>query len=72
MKVHGVCSAKVRASTQKGPKGSQWWKREAWHAKGGDGKTLCGRDCTEYLDMGELETNHDLCTPCERKLGLHN
>lgn len=68
MTVHGVCSAKTRASTQKGPKGNQWWRREAWHVRGADGKTLCGRDCADYLDMGDLDPNSDLCTKCNKRL----
>ena len=68
MEVHGVCSAKARTSTQTGRKnGVQWWKRDVWHAKGADGKTLCGRDCREYLDMGNLEIDHNLCTRCEKE-----
>lgn len=66
--VLGVCSAKSRPSVQNNhSKGSQWWRRDVWHAQGDDGKTLCGRDSKEYLEIGMMEIDQDFCLRCAKE-----
>jgi len=69
-----VCSARPHASTHNNhSKGHQHWRKDTWHiGTAGSDKTVCGRDCTEYLCIGMFQ-DHDindfhLCDHCERKM----
>lgn len=68
----GVCSNKPHAITQNNhSKGSQYWKREVWHVRSAEfKKTLCGRNCTDWLDIGKIPPTPDLCIRCATKSGL--
>lgn len=66
-----VCSAKPRPSVQKGAKGHQWWLRDVFHLRETPdaNKTLCGRDCSEWLSMDsrekdEVKKDHHCCKRC--------
>jgi hypothetical protein len=59
-----VCSNRRRASTQSG-RGNQWWARDVWHIKGETNRTLCGRDTSDWLTIGEVEAvDANCCTRC--------
>lgn len=50
-------------------KGHQWWLREVYHLRlAGAQRTLCGVDCSEWLDM-EMppELGSDCCIKCAKK-----
>jgi len=68
MSLNGVCSARPRPAVQSSrkPFGSQWWARDVYHLRdGSDIRTLCGRDCSEWLTMGEIGTpTKDCCRQC--------
>lgn len=66
-----VCSARPRPSVQSShAKGSQWWVRDVYHLRGAPGRTMCGRDCSEWLTIGEMETlTDDCCTRCAKMAG---
>jgi hypothetical protein len=71
-----VCSARTRASTQNARSyflktGASAWGRDVYHIKGEDGRTLCGRDCSEYLTIGpvEIANDHNCCERCRAKAG---
>jgi hypothetical protein len=73
MLVNLTCSAKPRPSVQKGAKGNQWWKREAFHVQRSGMKTLCGRDCSEWLRMepreaGAAKDDPNCCSRCAAAL----
>ena len=62
-----VCSAGPRPSVHNNhSKGSQFWRRDVWHIRSGDSaRTLCGRDCSEWLVMdGVTQPDHNCCTRC--------
>lgn len=65
-----ICSARPRPSVQNNhSKGGQWWARDVYHLQNieaATGKTICGRDCTEWLIIGQLDTFDDNC--CKRCL----
>ncbi len=66
-----VCSARPRASVQRGAKGNQWWRREPYHLLGENGRTLCGRNCAEWLTIGPMpELNADCCVRCALRTHL--
>lgn len=66
----GVCSARKRASTQNSRSyflktGASAWGRDVYHLKGQGQRTLCGRDCSEWLTIGEIEElTSDCCIRC--------
>ena len=64
----GVCSAKPRPSVHNNnSKGHQYWKRDVYHLRaiGSKTRTRCGRDCSEWLVMGQLdEVTDNCCTQC--------
>jgi hypothetical protein len=64
--VIAVCSARPRPSVQKGAKGNHWWKRDVYHLRRQEtARTYCGRDCSEWLVIGEIaETTSDCCALC--------
>lgn len=66
-----VCSARPRASTQS-VKGNQWWARDAYHIRrtSDPKRTRCGRDCSEWLVIGEQDEPTDDC--CVRCLSITN
>lgn len=73
--VNLVCSHKPRPSVQNNhSKGNQWWKRDTFHVDGGNGRTLCGVDCREWLSMDDprptaaAAIDPDLCKRCAAKL----
>lgn len=67
----GVCSNKPRPMLQNNhSKGGQYWKRDVWHIRASDTNTLCGRDSSEYLNMGEMKPDGDLCARCAKKAGI--
>lgn len=61
-----VCSAKPRPSVQNNhSKGSQHWRRDVYHLQGLGHRTLCGRDCSEWLTIGEIDSvDHNCCAMC--------
>lgn len=63
-----VCTARPRPAIHSGRKGgSQWWARDVYHLRNPfDAElTLCGRDCSEWLVMGEMTViNHHCCKRC--------
>jgi hypothetical protein len=63
-----VCSPRPRTSLQNNhSKGSQWWARDVYHLLGEAGRTLCGRDCSEWLTIGEIEPDHNCCVRCKER-----
>ncbi len=71
--VPGVCSNKPRPMLQNNhSKGGQYWARDVWHIAGScDNKiTFCGRDSSEWLVMGELPIDDNLCVKCKKKAGI--
>lgn len=63
-----VCSNKPHASTQKGAKGSQWWKRDVYHVARSGITTLCGIDCSDWLRIGNMQAlDGDCCKKCFAK-----
>jgi hypothetical protein len=64
-----VCSPNVRASTQSS-RGNQWWLRDPWHIrrKSDPTRTRCGRDCSEWIVVGEMDEPSDDC--CYRCLSI--
>ena len=69
--VEGVCSNRRSAPVARSGKhgGGQWWARDVWHIAGPDNKTLCGRDRSEWLAVGQVEINHDCCQRCAKIQG---
>lgn len=67
----GVCSNKPRPSVDTGrlgrPTGESVWGRDPWHFKGGNNKTLCGINCSEWLIIGEIKPDIHLCERCRKK-----
>ena len=60
-----VCSNRPRPSVQRGAKGNQWWRRDPYHLAGRPGRTLCGRDTSDWLTVGEIgELTPDCCVRC--------
>ena len=58
-------------SVHKGPKGSEWWRRSVHHLTEDGARTLCGRDCTEWLTMDvsiedAIKSQH-LCERCRKR-----
>jgi len=67
-----VCSARPRPSVQNNRNrfGSQWWRRDVYHLRGDEDRTLCGRDCSEWLVVGDVDKiDHDCCTRCAGRAG---
>jgi hypothetical protein len=64
-----VCSARPRAQTHSNSKfGNQWWLREVYHLEGANKRTLCGRDSSDYLTVGEMDDLDDnCCVRCRAK-----
>lgn len=67
-----VCSHKTRARTGSGGRDNQHWKRDPFHLSRGDGLTLCGRDCSEWLKMDdrpirEAISDPNCCSRCWKK-----
>jgi hypothetical protein len=65
--VTGVCTNRPRPSTQNNhSKGSQYWKRDVWHALSWEvkNKTVCGRDCTEWLMISQIPVDDNFCSKC--------
>ena len=62
-----VCSNTRRASTQS-MKGNQWWARDVYHLLGDNKRSLCGRDCADWLTIGPMPTLDDNC--CKRCAAL--
>jgi hypothetical protein len=65
-----VCSARARAPTAQSGKrgGGQWWARDPYHVRGEDSRTLCGRDCSEWLVIGPMEElSADCCLRCRAR-----
>ena len=70
----GTCSNKPRPSVQTnrnqmGTKNGGYAK-DPWHIQKSGVQTLCGIDCSEWLRMGEVSQDHDLCERCRKKAGL--
>ena len=67
-----VCSLNPRPALDRGGKrgGGQWWKREVHHLAV-NGRTLCGRDSSEWLvmdiDLDDAMISKGLCVRCESK-----
>lgn len=65
-----VCSHNTRASTQNSRSymlktGASAWGRDPYHLLGEGKRTLCGRDCSEWLTIGPLESiDSDCCIRC--------
>jgi hypothetical protein len=59
-----VCSSSSRPSVQRTGKGNQWWRREVYHLAGIDGKTVCGRDCRDWLSFKIAGTDSNCCVRC--------
>lgn len=64
-----VCSARPRPSVQNNRArfGSQWWARDVYHLRrvGSTDRTRCGRDCSEWLVVGQLpEVDDNCCQQC--------
>jgi len=56
--ITAVCSARPRASVHNSKsKGHQWWARDVYHIRQTHryDQTLCGRDCSEWLVVGQIE-----------------
>lgn len=75
--VLGICSNKPRPSVQNSRSyqlktGASRWGRDVWHISGScDNKiTFCGRDSSEWLVMGELIPDDNLCISCKKKAGV--
>lgn len=65
--VHGVCSNKPRPSVQNNhSKGNQYWEKDVWHIRKSGAQTMCGIDSSEWLDMGELSPDSNLCDRCKK------
>lgn len=67
-----VCSNNPRPSVQKSGKGHQHWKREVFHfAVDKGGRTLCGKDASEWLVIGDATKEHaensHCCARCSAK-----
>lgn len=66
--VHGVCSAKPRSILQNShSKGSQYWRKDVWHIRKSGTQTICGVDSSEWLDMGMIVPDNNLCDRCQKK-----
>lgn len=66
-KVNGTCSNKPRPSLQNNhSKGSQWWSRDVWHIAMTRSQTACNIDCTDWLQMGRMLPDADLCSRCRK------
>lgn len=70
--ITAVCSAKPRASVHNNhSKGSQWWARDVYHVRQTHryDQTLCGRDCSEWLLVGQIdEIDRNCCKRCADKM----
>ena len=68
MKLFAVFSPKPRPATHSGrPGGNQHWAREPYHLRRSSDatRTRCGRDCSEWMIMGEIdEVGDDCCVRC--------
>jgi len=58
-----VCSARPRPSVQNDRSrfGSQWRRRDIYHLQGDGSRTLCGRDCSEWLVVGDIDKIDNDC-----------
>jgi hypothetical protein len=69
-----VCTANSRPSvhSNRSPKGAQWWARDIYHiqAKAAPGKTLCGRNSSEYLRLtgAEFDVDGNCCVRCRNAI----
>lgn len=64
----GMCSMKPRPLVHTGRKdGNQWWARDVWHIRHSGMTTFCGRDTSNYLNMGEMQPDGDMCKQCEKQ-----
>lgn len=73
----GVCSYKPRPSLQSGrdpaslsTTGHAFGGKDVWHIRKSDSKTVCGRNSSEWMNMGEMKPDWHLCEVCARKAGL--
>lgn len=65
-----TCSNLPRPTTPSGGNrgGGQWWIRDVHHLTINEMTTLCGRNCTEWLDMGgDIDSGHGLCSQCRKR-----
>ncbi len=68
-----VCSSRPRPAVHTGRAGgNQWWRRDTMHVSAG-GKTLCGRKCSEWIEIDRqsiaaARSNMHLCVRCASKL----
>ncbi len=58
----------IKVATLKAPRNSPGYKDTFHLSTAGQGRTWCGRDCSEWMNMGEVE-DHELasaylCTRC--------
>lgn len=64
-----VISRTGRAGTGSG-RNQQWWRREVFHVRGENSRTLCNRDCADWFELpGASFASQDLCKRCAAKLG---
>ncbi len=60
-----LCSARPRPSVHnQNSKGNQWWRRDVYHLKGEDKRTLCGIDAGDFLTIGPIDIPDQNC--CKR------
>lgn len=64
----GMSSMKARTPTHSGRKdGHAWWARDVWHIRWSGMTTVCGRDTSNYFNMGEMKRDEHLCKQCEKQ-----
>lgn len=69
-----VCSPRPRPAVHSGRKGgNQWWARDVFHATAGDGRTLCGVPCADWLKLdprpkAEVLADSNLCRRCSARI----
>lgn len=76
----GVCSRKPRPSLQSNrgdpaatsKTGHCFWGKDVWHIRKTDERTVCGRNSSDYLNIGEMKPDWHLCEVCARRAGLPN
>ena len=72
--VIGVCSYRPRPMTQGSRSymlktGAAAWGKDTWHIQAEKGRTLCGRDSSEWCLLGDTEIDHHCCDRCKAKAG---
>jgi len=43
--------------------------RKTWHIRKSGMRTLCGKDSSEWMDMGYVEIDNYLCSVCNKLRG---